>query len=141
MRCAAGRARAGALLVLASAVGACREAAPDPPAAVPSAPGDATTVAPPASAPPPRAARFDDDPRVRAACPADMALGEGDFCPVLPYACLAHSDELGYRCAEYARGMRCGAKPDPRRYCIDRHEWPNQLGAQPQVFVDWYEAK
>jgi formylglycine-generating enzyme required for sulfatase activity len=70
-----------------------------------------------------------------------MALVEGEFCPVLPYACLEHNDELGYRCAEYARGMRCGAKPDARRYCIDRHEWPNQPGAQPQVFVDWYEAK
>ena len=94
-----------------------------------------------AMVPLPRAARFDEDPRVRAACPADMALVEGEFCPVLPLACLEASDETGYRCAEYARGMRCGGKPDPRRYCIDRHEWPNRPGEMPRVFVDWHEAR
>jgi len=70
-----------------------------------------------------------------------MTLVEGEFCPALPYACLRHTDDEGYRCAEYARGSRCVAIPDKRRYCIDRYEWPNRPGENPRVFVDWHEAK
>lgn len=70
-----------------------------------------------------------------------MALVEGEFCPALPYTCIRRTGDVDYRCAEYARGNRCLDEPDYRRYCIDRHEWPNRLGENPLVYVDWSEAK
>jgi formylglycine-generating enzyme required for sulfatase activity len=89
----------------------------------------------------PRSEQFASDPALTAACPESMALVEGSFCPEVQYACLRPSDELGYRCAEYARGQRCHRRRDPRRFCIDRYEWPNRPGDNPRVFVDWHEAK
>ncbi|MCS6898734.1 MAG: SUMF1/EgtB/PvdO family nonheme iron enzyme [Myxococcales bacterium] len=74
------------------------------------------------------------------ACPPDMALVDGFFCPDLPYTC-ARDAEHSYRCAEYARDARCRAPVQHRRYCIDFHEWPNRIGEVPEVYVDWFEAK
>jgi hypothetical protein len=74
------------------------------------------------------------------ACPDDMVLVDGLFCPDLPYTCLRNTENT-YRCAEYRRDARCRAPTQLRRYCIDRHEWPNQRGAAPQVYVDWNEAQ
>ncbi len=79
--------------------------------------------------------------RAPAACPDDMALVDGEFCPLLNYSCVEFMDDAEYRCSQYARGQRCGAAGDARRYCIDRHEWPNRVGEQPTVFVDWNQAK
>lgn len=90
---------------------------------------NATSVsAPPPSAPPPASA-----------CPADMTLVEGDFCPSIRYDCARPGG--GVTCAEYVRGNRCVEPTDYRRYCVDRHEWPNRVGESPTVYVDWHEAK
>jgi formylglycine-generating enzyme required for sulfatase activity len=70
-----------------------------------------------------------------------MTLVEGLFCPELPYRCARKGTEHGHGCGEFARGMPCSGEPDPRRFCIDRHEWPNREGEKPRVYVDWYEAK
>lgn len=102
----------------------------------------ASTEAPASSArryPIPRAARYDADPAARAACPADMALVDGDYCPRLEYSCLRSTGAIG--CAEYVRGLRCLEPPEHRRFCVDRYEWPNRVGDNPLVYVDWYEAK
>jgi hypothetical protein len=89
----------------------------------------------------PRAERYARDPAVRAACPADMTLVDGEFCSMMFYSCARRSEDVGYRCAEYARGNRCMVPLERRRYCIDRHEWPNRPGENPLVYVDWHEAK
>ena len=68
-----------------------------------------------------------------------MTLVDGDFCPALPYDCGRPTGAVG--CAEYLRGARCLEEPDHRRYCIDQNEWPNRVGENPMVYVDWYEAK
>jgi len=68
-----------------------------------------------------------------------MTLVDGDFCPALPYDCGRPTGAVG--CAEYLRGARCLEEPDHRRYCIDQNEWPNRIGENPMVYVDWYEAK
>jgi formylglycine-generating enzyme len=73
-------------------------------------------------------------------CPTDMALVEGASCPSLRYDCL-RSIEGAPGCAEYARDMRCGAPAVERRFCIDRHEWPNRVGEVPMVYVSFDEAK
>lgn len=74
-------------------------------------------------------------------CPDDMALVEDVFCSELAYVCARPGDESGFGCAEYQRGQRCTGELDPRRFCIDRYEWPNRLGERPEVYVDWYQAK
>jgi sulfatase modifying factor 1 len=68
-----------------------------------------------------------------------MALVDGEFCPDLAYECIRPTSTAG--CGEYARGERCLGELDHRRYCIDQHEWPNRLGENPAVYVDWFEAK
>jgi formylglycine-generating enzyme required for sulfatase activity len=70
-----------------------------------------------------------------------MALVEGTFCPALAYSCIRKNPLPGAGCAEYARGNPCAGEPDFRRYCVDRHEWPNRVGENPLVYVDWDEAK
>ncbi|MBW2454458.1 MAG: SUMF1/EgtB/PvdO family nonheme iron enzyme [Deltaproteobacteria bacterium] len=75
------------------------------------------------------------------ACAQDMVLVEGHFCPALRYVCAEYVDDKEYSCAEYARGQRCQVASDYRRYCIDRHEWPNQVGQKPLVYVNWNQAK
>ena len=122
-------ARTAALVADASVAAAAREEGPR---------GAAARVRPLAV---PRAEQFSDDPALKGVCPDDMALVEGEFCPALRYGCLRPSDELGYRCAEYSREVRCQRPRDPRRFCIDRYEWPNHPGDNPRVFVDWNEAK
>ena len=88
----------------------------------------------------PRSERF-RTPEVKAACPPDMTLVEGAFCPHLPLYCARRPPGEGYRCAEYARGVPCPEPTDLRRFCVDQHEWPNRVGENPRVWVDWYEAK
>jgi formylglycine-generating enzyme required for sulfatase activity len=68
-----------------------------------------------------------------------MTLVDGDFCPALPYDCARPSGSVG--CAEYVRRSYCLEETDHRRYCIDRYEWPNRVGDNPVVYVDWFEAK
>lgn len=76
-----------------------------------------------------------------AACPADMTLVDGDFCPALEYECKRFVDDENPSCAEYAQKPECRMNLTSKRACIDRHEWPNKLGEKPTVFVTWYEAK
>ncbi|WP_437594016.1 formylglycine-generating enzyme family protein [Sorangium sp. So ce1000] len=117
------------------------EAAARDPGSPPDAAPVLRSVSPRASAGAPLFDPFAADPVARAACPADMTLVDGDFCPSLPYVCARSGDGAGHGCPEYARGARCGAAVDHRRFCIDRHEWPNRVGELPRVYVDWHEAK
>ncbi len=75
------------------------------------------------------------------ACPGDMALVDGNYCPSLEYQCDRFVDEGSPSCAEYARKPECRFNEVSRRFCIDKHEWPNRVGEKPEVFVNWYDAK
>lgn len=79
------------------------------------------------------------EPAPKAACPDDMTLVDGDFCPKIPYDCVRPTGAVG--CAEWSRERPCLEPTDHRRYCIDKHEWPNKVGENPQVWVDFFEAK
>jgi formylglycine-generating enzyme len=63
----------------------------------------------------------------RAACPPEMVLVEGDYCPKVEHRCLRYLDKSGKfkraRCAEYEPKARC-LSPKKRRlsFCIDRDE-------------------
>lgn len=75
------------------------------------------------------------------ACPNDMVLVEGRFCPKLRYVCHTGVDETQRCASEYQKGVPCHGTEDFRRYCIDRYEWPNRKGESPDVWVSWHEAK
>ena len=76
-------------------------------------------------------------------CPTGMVEVEGEYCPVVEQFCVRQVDPKHPerdRCAEFAPTGRCLGTPVPRRFCIDRYEWPNQAGVKPVVAVDWNEA-
>lgn len=80
-------------------------------------------------------------------CPSDMLLVEGLFCPEVEQECLEYHPEYledhakSERCLRYKQPSRCvSEKKTLMRFCIDRYEWPNQLGQKPRVLVQWGEA-
>lgn len=75
------------------------------------------------------------------ACPADMALVDGEHCPSLEYQCERFVDDASPSCASYAQKPECRYNLVSKRFCVDRHEWPNRPGERPTVFVTWYDAK
>jgi formylglycine-generating enzyme len=76
-------------------------------------------------------------------CPGDMVEVEGDYCPEVEQKCLKWIDPEGAvprRCAEFAPTGPCQGKTTHKKFCMDRYEWPNKLGAKPVVMKTWYEA-
>ncbi|MCC6216815.1 MAG: SUMF1/EgtB/PvdO family nonheme iron enzyme [Polyangiaceae bacterium] len=60
------------------------------------------------------------------ACPGDMVLVSGDYCPDVRHTCTRWLDDpkLPYaRCAEYAEAARCVARRVHKTFCIDRDEY------------------
>jgi len=61
------------------------------------------------------------------ACPAEMALVEGNYCPDVQLNCKRYLDPKGryheFRCAEYAPSTCRSAARRPLRFCIDRGEY------------------
>ncbi len=76
-----------------------------------------------------------------ASCPAGMVEVKGEYCPSVLHRCVRWINENSDRCAEYERTSRCFGEPTPARFCIDRFEYPNQLGALPEVGMTWEDAK
>jgi formylglycine-generating enzyme len=74
-------------------------------------------------------------------CPEGMVLVEGEYCPAVAHQCTKYLSEERDRCAEFAETNRCFGKVEKRRFCIDRYEYPNQIGVKPVVAVTWEEAK
>lgn len=72
-------------------------------------------------------------------CPTDMLLIEGSYCTEVVQNC--DKKRLPWQCAEFARPTVCTGKEEPRRYCIDRYEFPNQKGVKPVVMQSWYDAQ
>lgn len=79
--------------------------------------------------------------RLRAACPDDMQLVDGNYCPAVAYKCRLRRDPKSVGCDEYVRNSECRYAPSSRRFCIDRYEWPNRVGERPRVDVSWHEAR
>lgn len=98
------------------------------------------------------------------ACPADMVLVAGDYCPALVHTCLEHHAEyvreqqrleqlreqgkavgrsnVAERCLRFEQPSRCvSRRRRPMRFCMDRYEWPNQKGAIPRVLTSWTQAR
>ncbi len=134
------RCRTGLLVSLGLLAGCDREtpapdpiatAAPRPPSVTPSATAVVTATA---SSPPPPTG-----------CPADMAVVEGNYCPVVVHICLEQPKVVGGKghlpCRRYAPAECRSKKRRPMRFCMDRYEWPNQKGALPRTLTSWPEAR
>ena len=95
----------------------------------------------------PRAGRG-ESPSARAAtgaCPPEMALVDGAFCPRVEQRCRRWLDPPGryheYRCAEYARPATCLAPRVHERFCIDRHERTASGSDLPLNVQSWSDAR
>ena len=74
-----------------------------------------------------------------------MVEVEGDYCPYVEQKCLRWLDPATkLQCAEFEKTAvagRCLMKTEHKRFCIDRYEWPNKVGALPRYMASWNEAK
>jgi hypothetical protein len=80
-----------------------------------------------------------------AACPEDMALVDGDYCPEPVLNCLQWTDPPGeyheYRCAKYAKPTCKSAKRTAMRFCIDKLEHTKPGDRLPDAHHSWTSAK
>ena len=83
-----------------------------------------------------------------AACPADMVLVEGRFCPAADERCEKEEDpdyarkpDVSERCLKFTEPTSCAStRRRLQRFCVDRYEWPNEKGELPHVLADFRDA-
>lgn len=78
------------------------------------------------------------------ACPAGMALIEGDYCSKIEHECeKSWYDESNKKtvCEKFAPHARCIGEKTKKRYCIDLYEWPNKKGERPEVMNKFHQAE
>ena len=89
---------------------------------------------------------------IKSACPADMVLVDGEYCPKVEEKCLYNVDINGKRmpgkandlwsCGEFQYPTRClSDKKIHMRFCIDRYEYSTREDKVPQDWMTWYGAK
>jgi sulfatase-modifying factor enzyme 1 len=82
------------------------------------------------------------------ACPADMKLVQGSYCPSIVQECInldtkVHNANGYVRCLEFAQAkcLTPDEKRIPMKFCIDTYEWPNNKGEKPAKMVSWFDMK
>lgn len=75
------------------------------------------------------------------ACPNDMVEVTGEYCPAPEQICAEFISEKRDRCERFRTTVRCLGKPTDKHFCIDRYEYPNEVGRQPTLAVTWDEAR
>lgn len=88
--------------------------------------------------------------RTAGLCPERMVEVKGNYCTGLMHRCIKggrnHLGEdtpepLPFYCDKYERGYaKCLGKEEPKHFCIDEYEFPNEVGVIPIVMVSWHEA-
>lgn len=78
------------------------------------------------------------------ACPKEMVLVEGEYCPKVRQVCARWIDPPGpyreFRCAEYKSPSTCLAPRERKRFCIDREEYTAPGDKLPLVNQSWKSA-
>lgn len=112
-----------------------------------SATAPAAPSPPASSAPPP----FAHPPANTAGCPDGMVRVTGEYCPGVIQTCEQHHEEylqsprngtVSERCLKFKEPSRCVV--DQRKnldFCMDRYEYPNQVGEKPWVLTSWRQAQ
>lgn len=79
------------------------------------------------------------------ACPAGMALVEGEYCPEVEHNCTKewYAEANKKRvCEVFEEGnVKCTGTKVKKRYCIDQYEWPNKKGERPEVMNRFHQAQ
>ena len=82
-------------------------------------------------------------------CREGMVRVEGEYCPAVVEECLEEHDEyknrgdrtVSERCLKYKEPSTCVSKERRHMsFCMDRYEWPNQVGEVPRVLTSWTQA-
>ncbi len=83
-------------------------------------------------------------------CPDRMLEVQGQYCTNVIHRCIkggkthlgeATQEPVPFYCDRYQVGYaKCMGKQEAKHFCIDEHEYPNELGTLPTVMVSWYEA-
>jgi formylglycine-generating enzyme len=81
-----------------------------------------------------------------AACPREMVVVHGDFCPNVRQDCAKWLDQYSAgapktRCAEFVKPSTCVGERHHVRYCIDRLEYARAPGELPVTDVSWTVAR
>ena len=144
------------LLTSVAAVLSCGGSEPDlntPPGA--SAPPLVSTLVPSSSPTPSASAPLSAEPVTTAsvsaavaappsACPAEMVLIDGAYCTDLEVTCKSsHFAKANKKtvCHEFVEPTKCVGKKIPKRYCVDKYEYPNKKGENPEVMNDFPAAQ
>jgi formylglycine-generating enzyme len=80
----------------------------------------------------------------RRPCPEGMVLVDTSYCPKIERVCVDKEYSPQNRitiCHKFAKGHRCLAPEERRRFCIDKYEYPNRKGAHPPWMVSWYDGQ
>jgi formylglycine-generating enzyme len=123
------------------------EPPPTPPAPPPVETGARAEVAPAPPAPSATAAASaPPEPEKAAACPADMALVDGEYCTELELTCKKGKSRYAKQnkktiCSEFEAPTKCTGSKVKKRYCIDKYEFPNKKGERPEVMNDFRQAQ
>jgi formylglycine-generating enzyme len=83
-------------------------------------------------------------PKLANACPSEMVLVEGDYCPEVVHQCAKWMEDKGryafYRCAEYASAKCLSKERVHKRFCMDRDEYAKPGDSLPASNVAWRDA-
>ena len=96
------------------------------------------------SAASPVARRREEAPIETSACPSDMVLVAGDYCPEVREKCQRWLDPPPYqfyRCAVYEEPSVCVSKRVRERFCIDREEYVRPGDDLPLAHQSWTSAE
>lgn len=122
-------------------------ASADPPASArPARSASATAGSPGADASPDGATAL---PGKTDGCPGGMVRVEGQYCPdVLEECARYHPDfvrhrsdkNISARCLEFRKSRCFSKRREHLAFCMDRYEYPDQVGKMPRVLTSWLEA-
>jgi hypothetical protein len=126
--------------------------APTAPGAAPASGSPSSSTPPPSAsvpkpADPPLPPHAHLDPRTTASCPEGMVLVDGVHCPAVAHFCdewvgadPTSRKRTERRCRRHRNLLICEGRPAALHFCIDRYEYPNQLGVLPAVMTSYRAA-
>jgi hypothetical protein len=77
-------------------------------------------------------------------CPDGMVLIDGDYCTDLEMKCLRSTYAKQNKktiCHEFEKPTKCVGQKVHKRYCIDKYEYPDKKGENPEVMNDFVHAQ
>lgn len=87
----------------------------------------------------------DEAPVEAKACPPEMVLVEGNYCPDVRHTCLEWIDPPGtyefFRCARYGKPTCASPSTSAMKFCIDRDEYTPPGESLPAAHHSWTSAK